>query len=148
MNEVILIKNGELALKGLNRGTFEEVLLKNLRYRLKSLGAFTLRKAQSTVYIEPQTEDVDWDEVSDRVATVFGISAFSRACVVDKDIDVICEAAAQYLAQPLSEARTFKVEAKRADKRFPLSSPEICATVGGYLLEKFPNLTITSRKGK
>ncbi|MBQ9861674.1 MAG: tRNA 4-thiouridine(8) synthase ThiI [Clostridia bacterium] len=142
MNEVILIKNGELALKGLNRGTFEEALLKNLRYRLKSLGNFTLRKAQSTVYIEPQDEDVDWDEVSERVATVFGISAFSRACVVEKDLDAIKAAAATYLEQSLSEARTFKVEAKRADKRFPLTSPEICAAVGGYLLEKNPHLTV------
>lgn len=142
MNEVILIKNGELALKGLNRGTFEEALLKNLRYRLKSLGSFTLRKAQSTVYIEPQDEDVDWDEVSERVATVFGISAFSRACVVEKDLDAIKAAAATYLEQSLSEARTFKVEAKRADKRFPLTSPEICAAVGGYLLEKNPHLTV------
>ena len=119
MNEVILIKNGELALKGLNRGTFEEALLKNLRYRLKPLGNFILRKAQSTVYLEPQDENMDWDEVSERVATVFGISAFSRACVVEKDLESIQAAAAAYLAEPLSAARTFKVEAKRADKQFP-----------------------------
>ncbi len=142
MNEVILIKNGELALKGLNRGTFEEALLKNLRYRLKPIGNFTLRKAQSTVYIEPMEANVDWDEVSDRVATVFGISAFSRACVVEKEIGVIQEAAAAYLGEALSDVRTFKVEAKRADKRFPLSSPEICAQVGGFLLEKFPHLSV------
>lgn len=142
MNEVILIKNGELALKGLNRGTFEEALLKNLRYRLKTIGNFTLRKAQSTVYIEPQDEDVDWDEVSDRVATVFGISAFSRACVVEKEIDVIQKAAAEYLKDALADVQTFKVEAKRADKRFPMSSPEICAQVGGYLLSQFPHLSV------
>ncbi len=142
MNEVILIKNGELALKGLNRGTFEEALLKNLRYRLKPIGNFTLRKAQSTVYIEPTEADVDWDEVSDRVATVFGISAFSRACVVEKEIGAIQEAAAEYLKEALDGVRTFKVEAKRADKRFPLSSPEICAQVGGYLLEQFPHLSV------
>ena len=142
MNEVILIKNGELALKGLNRGTFEEALLKNLRYRLKAIGNFTLRKAQSTVYIEPQDEDVDWDEVSDRVATVFGISAFSRACVVEKEIDVIQKAAAEYLKEALADVQTFKVEAKRADKRFPMSSPEICAQVGGYLLSQFPHLSV------
>ena len=142
MNEVILIKNGELALKGLNRGTFEEALLKNLRYRLKTIGNFTLRKAQSTVYIEPQDEDVDWDEVSDRVATVFGISAFSRACVVEKEIGVIQKAAAEYLKEALADVQTFKVEAKRADKRFPMSSPEICAQVGGYLLSQFPHLSV------
>mgnify|MGYP003301628505 CR=1 FL=1 len=142
MKEVILIKNGELALKGLNRGTFEEALLKNLRYRLKPLGKFSLRKAQSTVYIEPEQEEVDWDEITERVSTVFGLSAFSRAQVVDKDMQAIKQAAATYLAESLSNAKTFKVEAKRADKRFPLSSPEICAEVGAHILDKFPHLSV------
>ncbi len=140
--EVILIKNGELALKGLNRSTFEEVLIKNLRWRLKPLGAFTFRKAQSTIYIEPQDETVDWDEVSDRVAKVFGISAFSRARVTEKDIVAIKETAAEYLKDALRGAKTFKVEAKRADKRFPLTSPQLCAQVGEYLLEQYPHLTV------
>lgn len=144
--EVILIKNGELALKGLNRSTFEEVLLKNLRWRLKPLGAFSLRKAQSTIYIEPQDETVDWDEVSERVSRVFGISAFSRACVVPKELSAIQEAAAAYLESALRQARTFKVEAKRADKRFPLTSPELCAEVGAYLLERYPHLTVDVRE--
>ena len=140
--EVILIKNGELALKGLNRSTFEDVLIKNLRWRLKALGNFTFRKAQSTIYIEPQDEAVDWDEVSDRVAKVFGISAFSRACVTDKELTAIQETAAVYLASALQNASTFKVEAKRADKRFPLTSPQLCAKVGEYLLERYPHLTV------
>lgn len=140
--EVILIKNGELALKGLNRSTFEDVLIKNLRWRLKPLGNFTFRKAQSTIYIEPQDEAVDWDEVSDRVAKVFGISAFSRACVTDKELTTIQEVAATYLASALQGASTFKVEAKRADKRFPLTSPQLCAKVGEYLLEQYPHLTV------
>ena len=142
MKEVILIKNGELALKGLNRSTFEEALLKNLRYRLKSLGKFSLRKAQSTVYIEPEQDEVDWDEITERISTVFGLSAFSRAQVVDKDMQAIKEAAATYLAEPLSNVKTFKVEAKRADKRFALSSPEICREVGAYILDKFPHLSV------
>ncbi len=142
VKEVILIKNGELALKGLNRGTFEEVLIKNLRWRLKPLGTFSFRKAQSTIYIEPQDEAVDWDEVSDRVAKVFGISAFSRACVTEKALPAILEAAASYLEQPLRRAATFKVEAKRADKRFPLTSPQLCAQVGAHLLERYPHLTV------
>lgn len=140
--EVILIKNGELALKGLNRSTFEEVLIKNLRWRLKPLGAFTFRKAQSTIYIEPQDAAVDWDEVSDRVAKVFGISAFSRACVTEKEMPAILAAATSYLEQPLRRAKTFKVEAKRADKRFPLTSPQLCAQVGAHLLEAYPHLTV------
>ncbi len=140
--EVILIKNGELALKGLNRGTFEDVLIKNLRWRLKPLGAFTFRKAQSTVYIEPQDEDTDWDEVSERVSKVFGISAFSRALVVDKDVSAIQQATVAYLERSLRRAKTFKVEAKRADKKFPLTSPQLCAQVGAHLLETFPHLTV------
>ncbi len=140
--EVILIKNGELALKGLNRGTFENVLIKNLRWRLKPLGSFTFRKAQSTIYIEPQSEDIDWDEVSERVSKVFGISAFSRALVTEKEFSAIAEAAKTYLEKPLRRAKTFKVEAKRADKQFPLTSPQICAQVGEYLLEAYPHLTV------
>ncbi len=140
--EVILIKNGELALKGLNRSTFEEVLIKNLRWRLKPLGSFIFRKAQSTIYIEPQDESVDWDEVSDRVAKVFGISAFSRACVTEKEMPAILAAAETYLDAALRRAKTFKVEAKRSDKRFPLTSPQLCAEVGAHLLEKYPHLTV------
>lgn len=142
VKEILLIKNGELALKGLNRGTFEAVLLKNLRYRLRSLGKFQLRKAQSAIYIEPLEPGIDLDEVSDRVAKVFGISAFSRAMVVEKKMDAILEGAAFYLEKALQGVTTFKVEARRADKTFPLGSPEICAQVGGYLLERFPHLRV------
>ncbi len=140
--EVILIKNGELALKGLNRGTFEDVLVKNLRQRLKPLGPFVFRKAQSTIYVEPQEDGIDWDEVSDRVAKVFGISAFSRACVVEKDVTAIEQAAATYLEEALRGAHTFKVDAKRADKRFPLTSPQLCAQVGAHLLQTYPHLRV------
>lgn len=141
-DEIILIKNGELALKGLNRGTFEEALMKTLRRRLKSLGEFRLRRAQSTIYIEPREEGIDLDEAADRVSRVFGISAFSRARVTEKNMDVICAAAAEYLSDQLRGAKTFKVEAKRSDKTFPLGSPQICAEVGGYLLSKFPHLNV------
>jgi thiamine biosynthesis protein ThiI len=109
---------------------------------LKPLGKFDLRKAQSAVYIEPIDHIPDWDDVEDRVAKVFGLSAYSRAQVVEKDLAAICEAAATYLAEDLSAAATFKVEAKRADKRFPLTSPQLCAEVGGYLLSKFPHLQV------
>lgn len=140
--EILLIKNGELALKGLNRGTFEDVLLKNLRRRLSSLGEFRIRKAQSTIYIEPQSADIDLDEAADRVSKVFGISAFSRARVAEKDMDAILAAVGGYLEEPLRAARTFKVEAKRSDKTFPLESPAICREVGACLLEQYPHLCV------
>ena len=141
-NEILLIKCGELALKGLNRGTFEAVLMKNLRRRLTPLGHFHLRKAQSTIYIEPQDDAADLDEACDRVSRVFGLSAFSRARMVPKEMEAIREAAASYLKPALTQARTFKVEARRSDKEFPLKSPDICADVGGCLLEAYPHLRV------
>ncbi len=140
--EIILIKTGELALKGLNRGTFEAVLMKNLRRRISSLGHFHMRKAQSTIYIEPQDAQADLEEACARVSKVFGLSAFSRALMVEKDLSAIQQAAASYLKSSLQEARTFKVDAKRSDKSFPLQSPELCAQVGGYLLEQYPHLQV------
>ena len=141
-DEILLIKNGELALKGLNRGTFEDILAKNLRRRLRPLGAFQIRRAQSTMYIEPQEEGLDLDAAAEQVSHVFGISAFSRARVVKKDMAVICNVTPRYLADSLRAARTFKVEAKRSDKSFPLGSPQICAEVGGAVLAQFPHLKV------
>lgn len=140
--EILLIKNGELALKGLNRGTFEAVLMKNLRHRLTPIGDFRLRKAQSTIYIEPIGGKADLDEACARIAKIFGLAAFSRARMVEKDMDAIQQAAVDYLREPLLAARTFKVEARRSDKSFPLGSPAICAQVGGALLDAYPHLTV------
>ena len=87
MKKVILIKNGEIALKGLNKSSFEAVLVKNLKNALKGLGLIEVKRAQSTIYIEPMSEDYDMDEAADRVSRVFGIAAFSVAACVEKDID-------------------------------------------------------------
>lgn len=140
--EILLIKTGELVLKGLNRGTFEAILIKNLRHRLRSLGEFLIRKAQSTIFVEPQDEGIDMHEASRRVGEVFGIAAYSLARVTDKDMNAIWEAAADFLGDELRAARTFKVEARRSDKAFPFNSPEICAQTGEYLLNRFPHLTV------
>ncbi len=142
MKEIILIKNGELALKGLNRSTFEDILIKNIRKRIKPLGEFEYRKEQSTVAVVPMDDYVDMDEVSDRISRVFGIAAYSRALQVEKDMNVILQNAPEYLAEQLKNAKTFKVEGKRSDKKFPLKSPEISAEVGGAILSKFPHLRV------
>lgn len=142
MKEILLIKNGELALKGLNRGTFENILVKNLRGHLDGLGNIKIRTAQSTVYLEPLDDDYDFDAAVERVGKVFGIAGFSRAAVAKKDLDDIQRTAAAYLKDDLASISTFKVEAKRSDKQFPYQSPEICREVGGYLLSKFPNLSV------
>ena len=142
MKEIILIKNGELALKGLNRSTFEDILIKNIRKRIKPLGEFEYRKEQSTVAVVPMDDYIDMDEVSDRISRVFGIAAYSRALQVEKDMDVILKNAPVYLAEQLKSAKTFKVEGKRADKKFSLKSPEISAEVGGAILSAFPHLRV------
>ena len=142
MKEIILIKNGELALKGLNRSTFEDILIKNIRKRIKPLGEFEYRKEQSTVAVVPMDDYIDMDEVSDRISRVFGIAAYSRALQVEKDMDVILENVPKYLAEQLKNAKTFKVEGKRSDKKFPLKSPEISAEVGGAILSAFPHLRV------
>ena len=142
MKEIILIKNGELALKGLNRRTFEDMLVKNLRRRLESVGKFKFTIAQSTIVAEPENETIDLDEAVERISKVFGIAGFSRAAAVEKDMEVILKSAEEYLAPQLLTVRSFKVEAKRSDKKFPLQSPEICRETGGYLLRKFPHLEV------
>lgn len=140
--EILLIKNGELALKGLNRRTFEEALMRNLRYRLRRAGEFTVRCAQSTIYIEPKNAAADLDEACDCVSRVFGISAFSRTRVTEKSLEAIQQAAVEYFGDTLRDCATFKVESKRSDKQFPLTSPEISREVGGYVLEHFPYLQV------
>ena len=146
MREVILGKCGEMALKGLNRTDFESILLKNLRHRLLSCGKFDVSISQSTIYIRPLGESADIDAAFDAALKVFGLSAVSRAAAFEKDMDAIFAGAPEYLQKYLSCARTFKVEAKRADKTFPLKSPDICRELGGKLLESFPNLKVDVNK--
>ena len=142
MKEIILIKNGELALKGLNRRTFEDMLVKNMRRRLESAGKFNFTISQSTIVAEPADDNVDLDEAVERIKKIFGIAGFSRAAAVEKDMETILRSAEEYLAPQLLGIRSFKVEAKRSDKKFPLNSPEICRETGGYLLRKFPQLVV------
>ena len=147
MREIILVKYGEMALKGLNRGSFEDVLLRNIRYRLKKLGKFSYSKAQSTIYVVPEAET---DEASGellaaampRLKKVFGIAALARALTCEKSFADISARSVPHLADALNAAKTFKVEAKRADKAFPMKSPQICAELGGILLEHYPHLTV------
>ena len=140
--EVILLKQGEIALKGLNRRAFEELLLKNIRRRLKSAGDFNVSALQSTVYVEPKNEEADLDLAEERCAKVFGVVGCTRAGAAEKELSKICEKAADYLKDTLEAASTFKVECKRSDKKFPYKSPEISTEVGGYLLERFPHLRV------
>lgn len=141
-SEVILLKLGEIALKGLNRRTFEDTLLKTLRRRLAPVGDFSVTSLQSTIYVQPQDAEADMDAAETRCRKVFGIVGVARAGACEKDLSALCARAAEYLRDPLEEADTFKVECKRSDKKFPYKSPEICAEVGAALLDAYPHLTV------
>ena len=142
MKEIILAYQGEMTLKGLNRAKFEARLAKIIRWRLEPLGKFKVYQAQSTVFIEPKEEGLDMDEAFRRVSHVFGIVKLSRAVECPKDFDAVCETAEAYLGETLRGVRTFKVEAKRADKAYPMKSPEICRELGAYLLDKHHHLRV------
>ncbi|MBE6731259.1 MAG: tRNA 4-thiouridine(8) synthase ThiI [Ruminococcaceae bacterium] len=142
MKEVILVKLGEMVLKGQNKNAFETILIKNIRRRLQSLGEFKVEAAQSTIYITPMDDFCDIDEIEEKVGKIFGIVAYTRACIAEKELGKIQEAAAEYLENELLTAKTFKVESKRSDKKFAYSSPEISREVGGYLLSKFHHLKV------
>ena len=152
MKKVILVKNGEIVLKGLNRSTFEDILIKNMRRRLASVGQFTFRKSQSTIVAEPVDDDIDFDEAVSQVSRVFGIVGFSVAAVCEKDIEAIKRTTLEFLGDDLRNVRTFKVNGKRSDKKFPMTSPEIAAEVGAHILSNIhplkvdvhePELTVT-----
>ena len=133
---------GEMSLKGLNRNQFEAAMMKILRYRLKTVGKFKVYCTQSTFYMEPEEEDVDMDLAFERVSKVFGLAALSRAVVCEKDFDTICQTAEDYLGSALHGIRTFKVEARRADKTYPMTSPELMRELGAYLLGKHNYLKV------
>ena len=134
IQEIILCKYGEIVLKGANRQNFESALVKELRRRASPYGTFKIYFKQSTIFVEPQTPDCDMDGMYDAARKVFGIVGVNRAAVCEKNIESILETAKAYLPEKLFGKRTFKVEAKRADKRFLLTSPEISAQVGGAIL--------------
>lgn len=142
MKRIILVRYGEIILKGLNRPVFEDALVKNIRGALGSVGEVGIRKSQANIYIEPLEGEEQADRIVEILKHVFGIVAIIESYESEKSIESVCKTAHEAFGTALSKAATFKVEAKRADKRFPLKSPQICAEVGGYLLENFPNLTV------
>ena len=142
MKKVILFKNGEIVLKGLNRSTFEDILIKNMRRRLSTLGKFEFVKSQSTIMAVPESDEIDFDRAVELMRHVFGVVGFSVAAVCDKNMDAIRQTALEFLGDELANVRTFKVNAKRSDKKFEKTSPEICAEVGGFLLSHYPHLKV------
>ncbi len=143
MKEILLLKDGEIVLKGLNRRAFEDVLKRNIRTALRGTGEYEVTSAQSTIYVKPLGDDCDLDEASERIGRVFGLVSYSRAAMCEeKTMESVLATAPVYLAKQLKKAKTFKVEAKRSDKKFPCKSPEICREAGGEILRHFPHLRV------
>ncbi len=142
MNEVLLCKYGEIVLKGANRTYFENMLCKELRKRAQKCGNFEILRAQSTVYIEPLDEFCDMDAMLAEAQKVFGIVAIARAYVCEKSLEAISVAAREFIAPKIRKYKTFKVEAKRSDKRFPLDSMDLSREIGGVLLEANPRVKV------
>ena len=142
MRDIILLKQGEIVLKGLNRRSFEMKLLGNVRRRLRPYGDFRVYAVQSTVYVEPQDDLCDMDGAFEAVKTIFGIASVSRAAACEKDKDAIFQTAKEYLREEMLSAHSFKVESKRSDKRFPMTSIQLSQYVGGLLAEEYPDTAV------
>jgi thiamine biosynthesis protein ThiI len=141
MTDMILLKEGEVVLKGLNKRYFEQKLTQNIRRRIKPFGAFQVTVLQSVIYVEPKDEEADVDGAFEALRQVFGIMTLTKAVACEKDADVILAKTKEYLHEALSTAKTFKVESKRSDKGFPMTSIQLSQYIGGELDEAYDNLT-------
>ena len=138
----MLLKQGEMVLKGLNRRGFEEKLMGNAKRRLRKYGAFKVYTRQSATYVEPQDESCDFEGAWQAMGKLFGVAGLCRARACPKDKDAIVACAKEYLGDKLRAAKSFKVESKRADKTFPMTSIQLSQYVGGELHDAFPHLTV------
>ena len=141
MNDIILLKLGEIVLKGLNRKSFEQKLMGNIRRRLAPLGKFRVYCLQSTVYVEGE-EGADMDAAFEALRQVFGVISLSRAAPCEKNKEAIAALAIEYLRDEMESARSFKVESKRSDKAFPMTSIELSQYVGGELADAYPDTAV------
>ena len=141
-----MAKYGEIALKGQNKRTFEEILVKNIKKAISDLGDFNYSRMQSTIYIEPKTgAEVPPDALDEavcRLSKVFGLGAIQKCGVYPKNFEEIVKQGMSYLEKSLKYAKTFKVEAKRSDKAFPMNTPMIQQELGGAILDAYPHLTV------
>lgn len=140
--DIILLKYGEISLKGLNRPMFEKQLLANVAKALAPLGKFSIRKSQSTVYVEPLGDDIDMQAATERLSKVFGIVNICPAAKCQKTIEDIERTTLECLSQIDLNGKTFKVEVKREDKQFPMNSPQLCRHMGAVILKNTEGLSV------
>ena len=140
MERIILARIGEIALKGLNRCTFEQRLARNMRAALSDCGACRVRWSQSRYFVEPESDDFQFEKAIEMLSGVFGLVSVSPAYVTNSEYDSISALAKEVAAKAMQTGKdnyTFKIETKRGLKTFPMKSPQISAEIGGDLLESF-----------
>ena len=144
MKKLILVRYGEIILKGLNRSRFEAKLISNIKRAIADLGKVYVRISQARIHIEPRDDDYDIDEAVERLKKVFGIVSLSIVYKCPSDFDTIKSLAGDVVEKLFEEKRckTFKVETKRANKSFPLKSPEISREVGAAVLSRYNFLKV------
>ncbi len=142
MKEIFLLKLGEIVLKGANKRQFENRLRANVRRRMKQFGEFDVYLMQSTIYVEPMDEGCDVDGAWEACRSIFGLVSLCRCRPCEKDLDAIFQSIEAYLGDDLDCAKSFKVESKRSDKRFPLNSIAISQEIGGRLAEAHPHVKV------
>ena len=145
MKEIFLLKLGEIVLKGANKRQFENKLRQNVRRRMKPYGNFDVFIMQSTVYVEPMDDECDVDGAWECCRSIFGVVSLCRCRPCEKNLDAIFEAIENYLGDDLDCARSFKVESKRSDKMFPMTSIQLSQEIGGRLAEAHPSVAVDVR---
>ena len=142
MKESFLLKLGEIVLKGANKRQFENRLRQNVRHRIKPYGDFDVYIMQSTVYVEPMNESADVDGAWEACRSIFGVVSLCRCRPCEKNLDAIYRTIEEYLGDDLDCTGSFKVESKRSDKAFPMTSIAISQEIGGRIADARPNLTV------
>ena len=133
MYNILIVKYGEIGVKGKNRYLFENKLIKNIKNMLKPLGEYNVYKEYGRIYVD--VNDDNYEEVMEEVRKVFGIVGVCPGIKAEKDYDVLKETALKLIEQKIEEgAKTFKVESRRGDKSLPLTSQEMSIDIGGYIL--------------
>ncbi|MDM9945037.1 tRNA uracil 4-sulfurtransferase ThiI [Clostridioides difficile] len=132
---ILIVKYGEIGVKGKNRYIFENRLIRNIINMLKPIGRFNVYKEYGRIYVD--LEDYDYEEVIEEVRKVFGIVGVCPGVRAKKDYDTLKEIALKMLEEKIEAGyKTFKVESRRGDKSFGLTSQEMSMDIGGYLLSK------------
>jgi len=144
LKEVILVRIGEVVLKGLNRSSFERKLVYNIKEGIGTIGEVKVFNSQGRIYVEPVEDNYNFDYAIDKIIKIFGVVSVSIAFKVESDFDKIKELTKIYVEGLLRKTKykTFKVETKRGDKRFPLDSPAISREIGAHILDNFKELTV------